>query len=389
MASSLQSLSNHYETLQVAPDATTDEIVRAFSSQMRSVRVRPDITVARLAQLTVAYETLRDPAKRRDYDASLGRKPAVPPGLSQYASAAGGPGLLERLDRGAEQAARAAPPVSRQPASVPASEPRVATFIAASIRQPVGKSEQKDSAPPLAAAAPPSLREPVPQLSPSRLPEALEIEDGQLTIGRTGATLAAAVIGVGVLTFAIALPDRNPDRLAAPVQAQPAVTVALPPDVEDQSNVAPPHEIEQVAAKTVRNMQARTRSLAVAAEVPSLAASVTAEQQAEPSAAADNAQANSGDAAPTEAVAQAPLSSGAEEALANPTPVGTSVAALPLSSATIAHTIERIGYGCGRVVSAANVDGAAGVYKISCSSGQVYRAAPVRGRYHFRRWGGR
>ncbi|HSR00396.1 MAG TPA: DnaJ domain-containing protein [Sphingomicrobium sp.] len=388
MASSLRSLSNHYDTLQVAPDATTDEIVRAFSSQMRSVRVRPDITVARLAQLTVAYETLRNPAKRRDYDASLGLG-KVPFGLSQYASATAGPGLLERLDRGAEQAARAAPPISAQPATSPSSEARVATFIAASIRQPLGRSEQQASPPPLAEAVPQSRPETVPEISPTRMPEAPEIEDGQLRIGRTGATLAAAVIGVGILTFAMALPDRNPDRLAAPVQAQPAVTVALPPDVADQSSVAAPHAIEQVAARTVRSMQRRTRNIAVAAEAPSAAAPAAIEQPAEQGTALDTAQPKSSDVAATEAVAQAPLSAGADEALANSASTGTSVAALPLSSATIARTIERIGYGCGRVVSTASLDGAPGAYKISCSSGQVYRAAPVHGRYHFRRWGGR
>ena len=389
MASSLRAMSNHYDTLQVAPDATTDEIVRAFSSQMRNVRVRPDITVARLAQLTVAYETLRDPAKRRNYDASLGLRREVPLGLSQFVSAPGGPGLLERLDRGAERAARAAPSVAAQPASTAASEPRVASFIAAAVRQPASRSEPQTSPPPVREEVPQSRREPVPPSPPRQIREDLDVEDGRPTIGRTGATLAAAVIGAGFLTFAMALPDHNPDRLAAPVQAQPAVTVALPPDVADQSSAAPPHELAQVAAKTVRNMPPRTRNIAVAAEVPSVVAPAAIEQPAQQSTAVDPGQAKSSDAAATEAVAQAPVSPDTGEALANLAPAATAAAALPLSSATIAHTIERIGYGCGRVVSTASVDGAAGVYKISCSSGQVYRAAPVNGRYHFRRWGGR
>jgi hypothetical protein len=67
-------------------------------------------------------------------------------------------------------------------------------------------------------------------------------------------------------------------------------------------------------------------------------------------------------------------------------PVAVADAKLPLPKATIARTIERIGYSCGTVASAATINAAAGVFKITCSSGDSYRAAPVGGRYHFRRW---
>jgi hypothetical protein len=61
---------------------------------------------------------------------------------------------------------------------------------------------------------------------------------------------------------------------------------------------------------------------------------------------------------------------------------------LPVSTKLIARTIERIGYRCGDVSSAAPAEGKAqGVYRITCSSGQTYQATPVRGRYHFRRLG--
>jgi hypothetical protein len=63
-------------------------------------------------------------------------------------------------------------------------------------------------------------------------------------------------------------------------------------------------------------------------------------------------------------------------------------ASMPLSNAVIARTIRRIGYSCGEVASTSAVEGTAGAFKITCSSGQSYRAAPVRGRYHFRRWDG-
>ena len=57
-----------------------------------------------------------------------------------------------------------------------------------------------------------------------------------------------------------------------------------------------------------------------------------------------------------------------------------------MATKLVARTIERIGYSCGQVASTSAVEGAAGVYKVTCTSGQTYRAAPVHGRYRFRRW---
>jgi hypothetical protein len=65
-------------------------------------------------------------------------------------------------------------------------------------------------------------------------------------------------------------------------------------------------------------------------------------------------------------------------------------ARLPLSNAVIARTIARIGYPCGRVAATAAAEGGApGAFTVTCTSGHSYRAAPVGGRYHFRRVGGR
>jgi hypothetical protein len=79
---------------------------------------------------------------------------------------------------------------------------------------------------------------------------------------------------------------------------------------------------------------------------------------------------------PTEQVAA--LASEAEEA----------PAAMPLPSFVIARTIGRIGYSCGAVSSTTAVEGSRGVFKVTCTSGDTYKATPVNGRYHFRRWGG-
>ncbi len=81
----------------------------------------------------------------------------------------------------------------------------------------------------------------------------------------------------------------------------------------------------------------------------------------------------------------------AATALVETAPVETAAAAaptasLPLSNATIARTIGRIGYACGSVASASALEGGAG-FKVTCTSGDSYRASQVRGRYHFKRLG--
>jgi hypothetical protein len=70
-------------------------------------------------------------------------------------------------------------------------------------------------------------------------------------------------------------------------------------------------------------------------------------------------------------------------------PAQALAASMPLPNSVVARTIGRIGYACGEVASTAPVDGARGVFRVTCTSGHSYQATPVRGRYHFRRIGGR
>ena len=58
---------------------------------------------------------------------------------------------------------------------------------------------------------------------------------------------------------------------------------------------------------------------------------------------------------------------------------------MPLPNKTVARTIDRIGYSCGNVASALLVEGAAGVFTVTCTSGQSFQARPVNGRYRFKR----
>src|SRR4051794_37511398 len=72
MVSAVKARPNHYEMLGLSPTATSDEIARAFAREIGMFRVR---AMGGVAQVSIAYETLRDAAKRRAYDASLGLRP--------------------------------------------------------------------------------------------------------------------------------------------------------------------------------------------------------------------------------------------------------------------------------------------------------------------------
>jgi hypothetical protein len=336
MASTVRSLYNHYDILRVPAAASGDEIVEAFAAEMRAARLRPDIPVARLAELSVAYETLRDPAKRRAYDNSLGLN-------------------------------RAAKPETPRPLA-PA-ESRVASFIASSLRDPVKPMEARAAPDPLPEPAPAPETEPVTQ-APAR--EAAPPPPEGLLIDRNRATIGAGVAGLAILALAVSTPEKRPDALPGPTQAAQAVTIGLPPAVPLQDYVVPPEAAPASAGQDTPVPKPEPQPARAAApkvhEAPAspLAAEVAAvEKPADPLA-----------ALPQQASAAADDSA----------PVAVADAKLPLPKATIARTIERIGYSCGTVASAATINAAAGVFKITCSSGDSYRAAPVGGRYHFRRW---
>ena len=86
---------------------------------------------------------------------------------------------------------------------------------------------------------------------------------------------------------------------------------------------------------------------------------------------------------PATAASESAPAAPVEEAAAEAPAPAVAEAKLPLSNAVIARTIGRIGYACGEVASTSAVEG--GAFKVTCTSGASYRAAPVRGRYHFRR----
>jgi hypothetical protein len=389
MVSSVKSVSSHYDTLKIRPTASNDEISSAFASQLRVAKLHPEIAISRLAQLSVAYETLRDPIKRWAYDVALGLKSepkiAPPPVRASIL----GTTLAERLNQ-VSSGPPARPPqreVERKPEVPDAS--RVASFIAASLRETVAHEENASPSEAAAERASGPLGEPIPELLPDPDNDSPAPLDDRRSMGRLYASLGAGVLAIGILGAAVVLPRQASERHAggAP-KAAPAITIPLPPaagivdspaatDAVQSPPVAPSHELPSAA------------SIARALQPPS----PTPEQD---EAASSNAEAIAHEASPAEEGNSQDVASPAETASAsvnegaNAASVPGNGTKLPLPDATVARTIERIGYSCGKVISTSSVEGAAaGIYKIVCSSGDSYQATPVHGRYRFRRSGSR
>jgi DnaJ domain len=349
MVSSVTATPNHYEVLGLAPTATPDEIAKAYAAQMATFRLRPENALKRLASLSTAYETLRDPVKRGTYDQSLGLRdePPVRQATSPFIAAA----------------------VTR-----PQARPHVGSFIAESLRPPVQKTEPK----------PPAFEAPERPARPVAEPLAYADEEPvSRTIDRNHATVAAGVVGLAALALAISLPARHGGPVAAAPTAAPqqAVTVGLPP-----ATPGPDTLVAQAAPTKSQAAAPSEQPPVVAAVQPPEAAPIAAaapDQQPPTETAATEAPAVATDqpaAAPTQD--NAPAAAAADAA---PAPA-TDSAKLPLANATIARTIERIGYACGSVASTA-ATGSGGVFRVTCSSGDSYQATPLHGRYHFRRLG--
>ncbi|MDQ6724691.1 MAG: J domain-containing protein [Actinomycetota bacterium] len=71
----------HYDRLGVEPTAPVEDIQRAY--RLLALRhhpdVAPDADPAAMAAINVAWDVLRDPVRRQDYDRVLGRPTPPPP----------------------------------------------------------------------------------------------------------------------------------------------------------------------------------------------------------------------------------------------------------------------------------------------------------------------
>ena len=361
MGSTVKARPNHYEVLGLTPAASEQEIAQAFARGMSLFRPH---TFGTLAELSVAYETLRDPVRRRAYDATLAPKPEPKPRLEGWhfvGSASAGPVVRPRIDplhRPARQPDPSPPPE-------PAVDPRLAA-IAASVRELAKKAESSSPATPEPQRPRPPEQINVPvHIEPPVAEQPFEWRRPALAIG--GFVAVAGLVGA---LAGLSVKDEA---------QQPALSVALPA-AKPHPNLVPSASVAPAAARPTEpelsfravNPVAETRRGPPAHRAKSWPQEVARQIQV-----ADTAPAESQpDAAAADPLAPAPAAA----------PVAAS---MPLPNRVIARTIERIGYACGDVASTTAVEGALGTFKVTCTSGHSYQAAPVRGRYHFRRLSGR
>ena len=383
MDSTVKSRPNHYETLGLEPTATSAEIEQAFTRELR----RP-LPFGGVAHLSIAYETLRDPAKRRAYDASIGIKPepqpqpqpAVGHWLIARAVAARTlvrPAPADPVKRPADQLPPPAPQVKVEAEPAAASEPRLPSFLAASLREPAKPEPRHDIATLRRQPEPPRRAQVELKSGGDRLVHYAEeagpvdAEDGSIPWKRTAISVGALVAAVGLFGAWAGWEAGND------IEAQPperAVKVALPP--------AKARETSTAAAAPAPRVE---RDARLPRPDRPVAASTAIEPASPPPAAAPDPQ-------PSEfaRAAQSPGLDTAIEAFAAEAPAPAprpAAASLGLPNRVVARTIERIGYSCGEVASTTAVDGTSGVFKVTCTSGSSYQARPVGGRYRFRRWG--
>jgi hypothetical protein len=377
MASTVKTRLNHYEVLGLAPGATDADIAHAFAREASPYRPRP---IGELAQVTLAFETLRDPARRRAYDASLAPKPEPKPeadpapsrwerdGWPFVASARVSSTELPSIDTLLRPIRRARPEARPEPLA----ERRAAPFVAAPPKPEEPRRPAAETKPRLTPLTPRDRA--LEAAVEERLHEA---EDGAVEWKRPALIAGALLAGAGLLGAWAGWEAGDEAEAEQPEQAvtlevpqaeapAPAPIVASPPAAPSiVAEARPARRTRDTAPATARIGRAEPPPQPKVAQVQQAAEAVQLEEVAPEELASEIA------------VVQPPAAAAA-----------ATTAKLPLPDSVVARTIRRIGYACGQVASATAVDGGApGVFKVTCTSGDSYRAAPVRGRYHFRRWG--
>jgi curved DNA-binding protein CbpA len=358
MASAVTTRLNHYERLGLRSDANEADIARAFAREISSFRPH---AISDIAHITLAYETLRDPAKRRAYDASIASEPEPKqPEPEPTTRRDSWPFIASARIQSAEL-----------PAIDTLLRPASRTSIEAAEDPPAGPFVSPDR---------PRAAEVESRLGPSQrrrddrsLQDLFEdrfrlVDDGHRDWKRPTMIVAGMFGGVALLGMGLGW---YASRDIQPAQAKAAVAFPIPRKaIAQQPADAVVSPSAAAAAPEVRH-ERKTRTAATAPargqHAPARETTAASEQQQRAEDIPD---------IPTEKVA----------ALTAPIADTQTTATMPLSNGVIARTIGRIGYACGSVTSTTAVEGTAGVFKVTCSSGDSYRAAPVRGRYHFRRW---
>jgi len=388
MASPVKSRPNHYQTLGLSPSASDRDIAAAFARAMNVFGAR---SLTSAAQIGTAFEVLRNPEKRRDHDRALGLasepRPYQWPITPRTPRTAGFMGsawsnLAQQV--AAEEAP--SPPVAKPDLRTRlenGAEPKIASFIASSLREPAHPRISELIAKPAEAQrkesdADEALEQHIAHLlavrnanpAPSMDDDVRTVEWKRPALALGGLAVAAGLIGtLGGLWVQGGSDDATQPQAAAPAPIREpqanSVTVALPSAGAPQPVSQPP-----IQRRTPAQPKAEVASVQVTAPPQPIAPAEAIGTQSKIAPTSDQVQASS-----QEVASDAPAPVAAE-------------AKMPLPNGTIARTIEKIGYSCGTVASVASME-KAGIFKVTCSSGQSYQATPVHGRYHFRKMGGR
>jgi hypothetical protein len=385
MVSSVRSRPNHYEVLGLGAAAGAEDIARAFASKMRVAAAGP---LGAAAQICAAHETLRDPSRRREYDRSIGLAPkpkpqgwtvaAPQPHWAPFAASA----TARPAAQPASEGRRSPVPSAAAPPAEPVPQPRTSSFIAASLRE-LAKPAAIDPAPEPRAEQPSRAQaksdyviEPDIRKLLATAPIEDEADDERaFNWKRPAMAVGGLVAAAGLIGTMAGLWARDGGD---PAQAEPAVTMSIPAAKTDATPA------EAAAAPVAETFPAQVQRPVRAARSPVRARAELADA-AEPAQPADNSQLAESAAMQSGFVESATEQAAADPLAAEPAEAAQTTAAdLPLPNNVVARTIERIGYACGSVAS---TTAAQGGFKVTCTSGDSYRAAPVHGRYRFRRWG--
>lgn len=395
MLSAVKTARNHYDVLGLAPTATQQEIAGAFNAAMGMFGGRPTTGAMRVCQ---AFEVLRNPATRKAYDRRMGftrssqlyRWPSSPAPRFTAPVRVTPARDRERPNMAAIPAeprslVRESAPDSRA-ADQRAAEARVSELVASlrKLAEPTAPKVEERGA--VSKPAPPRRDPPDPKQPVEPFIEQLVAFEraqrdgaGQRSSSpwtRPASAVGGLVVGAGILggllgMSAIGGPDPEPSVAVQLPEARPRPVTSSP------GAAVAPFQAETLGLKPVPTVRAqvatpRTRPM-VAATPPSPVVEQTQPEELTAVAAEEN---------PSKTIAADPLAPTPEEA-------ELSAAKMPLPGPVVARTIRRIGYRCDQVASATAIADGPGAFLVTCSSGDSYRASPVRGRYHFRRVGAR
>jgi len=237
MVGSVRSRPGHYEVLGLNPAASEEEIGQAFANKMSLVAAHAPSAAA---QVCMAFETLRDPVRRRDYDRSIG------------------------LMRGG-------PPLRRW--TVPSAQLHWTPFIAAAAIEPPaceapephvtaqGESSSSIAASPVVETGS-SVRRQI--VRPRRRPEGRPVrtedsEDRAFAWRRPAAAVGVLLLAAALIGTVAGMSVRDGEE---PAQAEPAAPakLAAPQPHPVAVSVSPPAPVETTKPRTYRHHYRHTRT---------------------------------------------------------------------------------------------------------------------------------